>query len=637
MSKSEVQKKLNQRSLYGANSMVFVLMPIVQTQENNDEFNEYINKNRDNFFQILSLFNENLNLDKENRVQALNLYEFLFVSYLDDNEQTKMVIEQIFGTTELTNYCYCLLEGDSVKDNGILQRTYQFFLQKICLKYASLHFASKSMSLRYEHVNNVATLADLFELTCIKFLDFLANHPLKNSIYLTLEDLIREYNFRAEKLVKLLANENYKYLTWPMPEMIDCESNLNESSSGNDEKLKERNTYWTLKYWNTQECFDALLNRQFFSLIRLEEFASDFESNSDVDLIDFGQIEECIFSYLSRVLKIKRSSNTLEAQNEVNSVFRLESAIKSILKSMKKSFILANTSFSTNQTNLPFKMEQSGELLVKKSSIEWSKLLIPIVEYLISNGMFKFKNVDKIYSHQFYIYYNLNEIKGYDWINNCVQLQLTPPSANSSTSSLSNLISPIQSNYLVKTYPKKLETSEKITHKNHKRRLSEELTSITTHHHQRSDTDDESNENTHNSSSFTEQANLPNTSPFDKSKSVKIFKRQMGSPLDNLATSPAQHKPQALGEHENKLDQFLNLLRTEKENNFKFENRLTKLQSSNTNERLVENDEGIKEISASSNEDGKNLDMFLEKIKQEKLKNEEFNLKLNQNLNYAKF
>jgi hypothetical protein len=382
MSKTELQKKSNQRSLYGSNSMVFVLMPVNERSE--DEFIKYKNKNRENFLKILSLFNENLKLNDENTVQTLNAYEFLFISYLDDNEQTKTIIEYILGSTELKNYCYCLLEGDAVKDNGILHRTYQFFLQKVCLKYANLNFVPKPFSLRYEQVNNVASLSDLFEITCIKFLDFLANHPLKNSIYLTLGNIIREYNLRVEKLLKLLTNENYKHLTWPIPEMIDFESNLNESISV-DDKLKESNTLWTLKYWNTNECFDEILNRQFFNIIHLNEFSNDFEFDSNNELVDFSQIEHCVFSYLNRILKSKRSSNILESENDVNAVFQLESGIKSILNNMKKSFILAQSSFSTNKANLLFKIDQSDSLFVKKSCIEWSKLLLPILEYMLSN------------------------------------------------------------------------------------------------------------------------------------------------------------------------------------------------------------------------------------------------------------
>ena len=181
---------------------------------------------------------------------------------------------------EIDNYCYCLLEGDAVKDNGILQRTHQFFMQKVSLKYASLNFSANKPSLRYELINNVTSLADVFEITCVKFLDFLANHPMRNSIYLPLHVLIREFNMRVDKLVKFLTNDSYKSLTWPIPEMIDHEQNINANSSGTSEMISQQsNSLWTLKYWNTNECFDHVLSRQFVDLVRLEEFSIDFESD----------------------------------------------------------------------------------------------------------------------------------------------------------------------------------------------------------------------------------------------------------------------------------------------------------------------------------------------------------------------
>ena len=140
MSPNELEKKRLARSLYGANSLIFVLMPFVSPSLENEEdsFMAYVNLNRRNFFQILALFDENL------KQVDLNAHEFMFISYLEDNEQTKFAIEHILGSDKLHNYCYCLLEGDAVKDNGVLQRTYQFFLQKISLKYASVHFMASS-------------------------------------------------------------------------------------------------------------------------------------------------------------------------------------------------------------------------------------------------------------------------------------------------------------------------------------------------------------------------------------------------------------------------------------------------------------------------------------------------------------
>jgi hypothetical protein len=198
---------------------------------------------------------------------------------------------------------------------------------------------------------------------------------------------------------------------------------------------------------------------------------------------------------------------------------------------------------------------------------------------------------------------------------------------------LLNLISPTQSNYLVKTYPRKFEdTLDNLAHKNQKRRLSEDLSTIS-NHDLKFNSGDNCLENTENNFSLTEQTNSLNESSIDKSKSVKVFKRQTGSPSSKMKTSPSHLNNLIRGEHENKLDEFISLLQTEKENNFKFENRLIKLQSTTANEKLNENDENKQTNTVK--EDEKSLDIFLEKMNQEKLKNEEFNLKLNQMLNYA--
>ena len=99
MSSIEYQKKMHRRSLYGANSMIFVLMPLDKSEDKDDSlFQAYMSKNRKSFYQILSLFNENHKLSDENLARTLNNYEFMFISYLEDNNQTKACIEHILGS-----------------------------------------------------------------------------------------------------------------------------------------------------------------------------------------------------------------------------------------------------------------------------------------------------------------------------------------------------------------------------------------------------------------------------------------------------------------------------------------------------------------------------------------------------------
>jgi hypothetical protein len=477
-----------------------------------------------------------------------------------------MVIEQIFGTNESDNYCYCLLEGDAVKDNGVLEKTFQFFLHKICLKYASLNFGGQGVAalrLRYEHVNNVATLADLFEITCSKFLDFLANHPLKNSIYMPFDALISEYNSRVELLLKFLTNPNYKSLTWPIPEMIDYGDTHDEKSE----------LLWTLKYWNTEECFESVLKGQFFELIRLDDFNSSDYFETQLDEVDFGLVETSIFDYVRRLLKNK--DLTLD--------YQLESSIESILKSMKTSVLRRHDS-------------SSGLHLVEKTSVEWSKLLLPIVDYILAKGRLTFKNCDtKIAPNQFYIYYNMSELKNYDWVNQ------------------SNAI---QSNYLLKTYPRQIKSNYNQPNKNQKRRLSEEIKLPNHADDQELDSSSENNNSDNALSSLNANLSI--------SKSVKQFKRQLD-------------EPRASDHLDDKLNQFLQMLNTEKENNFDFENRLKLLSKSESSHLQPIDNEENKIGSAVVSKETKDLESFLERLSQEKAKNEEFNLKLNKMLNYTQF
>ena len=86
------------------------------------------------------------------------------------------------------------------------------------------------------------------------------------------------------------------------------------------------------------------------------------------------------------------------------------------------------------------------------------------------------------------------------------------------------------------------------------------------------------------------------------------------------------------------------MLNREKENADKFENRLNKLVTTEDNLKSKSEDEEVACKKLNINNDlnssesnkaiSKDLDSFLEKLKQEKLKNEQFNSKLDKMLNY---
>ena len=79
--------------------------------------------------------------------------------------------------------------------------------------------------LKYENVNNVASLSDIFEMTISKFLEFLT-HSI-GTIHLTFESFIEEYNTRLEVLLRMLTRDEYRLLAWPIPELCDVKFNSN--------------------------------------------------------------------------------------------------------------------------------------------------------------------------------------------------------------------------------------------------------------------------------------------------------------------------------------------------------------------------------------------------------------------------
>ena len=134
-----------------------------------------------------------------------------------------------------SNCCYCLLDGDVTKDNGILQLTFQHFLKQVYKQTSkSSHSASPKkevdsppkINYNFEPINNVLTLANIYEMSLVNFFEYLA-HSMK-VIYLPFNAIIDEYNSRLEMLVRMLTRDEYRQLAWPIPEL--CTTELNSQS-----------------------------------------------------------------------------------------------------------------------------------------------------------------------------------------------------------------------------------------------------------------------------------------------------------------------------------------------------------------------------------------------------------------------
>lgn len=115
----------------------------------------------------------------------------------------------------------------------MLQKCFKTFLKKIYLQSSKILLSSNefssSSSLRpifnYEHVNNVASLSNIYEMTLSKFLEFLTHST--STIHLTYASFIEEYNTRLEILLRILTRDEYRLLAWPIPELCDVKFNSN--------------------------------------------------------------------------------------------------------------------------------------------------------------------------------------------------------------------------------------------------------------------------------------------------------------------------------------------------------------------------------------------------------------------------
>ncbi len=407
LNSTEFETKLCKRTLFGSNSMIYILMPIKSHQQT---FNDYMIENQKMLIQILKLYNENITDLK----RLITSCQFMFVSYLNSSEQTEQVIRFILGNNNNNNFIFCLLDGDVVKDNYILLHNYEIFLNK-CYKQNSVSFNFESIN----QLNNVVSLANICELSIMKFFEFLNHSPSSKNIYLSLNSIIDEYNTRLEQLIKMLTLDEYKEMGWPVPEFIDSQFS------------HEYNT--TLKYWNTIECFEQTIKKQFYSLLSLNKVDNDQDdAQESLDLI-----EAKFLAYLNNLLKSKVKKNTLPGKSEcLKSIYQLESKIRNSFKKL---------------TNL--------KLISSKTNINWSEMITAIVDYLITSGYLTFQN-NKHYLDKFYFYCNLDKLKAYDWINNST---LTTP--------ISSPQSVTSDHFIIKKYERK-QQSESNNHL--KRRFSDE-------------------------------------------------------------------------------------------------------------------------------------------------------------------
>ena len=626
MSASELATKLNKRQLYGANALMFILMPL-ECADSAIEFTNYLHKMRHDFYQILRLFNENLNTGH------LDLYQFMFVSYLNDHEETKKAIQFILDDKASQNYCYCLLEGDVVKDNGLFQHTYKNFLKQIYTQNARSHLVSeaasdllqlntvpKTVSSNYEAINNAFSLAAIYEMSILKLLEFLSHSQA--SIYVPFEALVDEYNARLDMLVKMLTRDEYRQVAWPVQELCDI-----------DFASRDNSIYWMLKYWNSNECFDGVIKKGFFNLMYLNDLAESPSDDQTTELlcgeqdewVEFDLIERKFFSYLEKLLKTKQEGGSLPPHAQcVKSTYQLESSIKSTVKNMRK---LAVPNAKTNM------------LFISKSSIQWPQLVLAIVEYLLANGFLMFKSVAPIRLQEFYFYCNLNEIKNYDWINNASNnagMSLISSPTSSVFSNYSDM--KVKSNYLMNKYAKKPKQT------NLKRRISDQSIGNSSND-TIENTSRQLNLNASEEASVLNESQLfTNLNNLDTSCNLKQLKYQ------RLMTPPSHKKePAASTQFDLKFEEFLKLLDKEKENNRQFETKLSNFSESN-----FEKDDQVLSISFNflehdsakgfnksvpnndSNKSEQTLENLLERLNDEKLKNEKFNSKLNQMLNIFK-
>ena len=108
-------------------------------------------------------------------------------------------------------------------------------------------------------INHVSSLSDIVYASLIKFLELVSHQQSSSGVHIPFKYVLKEYNERVERLIEMLSLDEYRKMSWPVPELVKESDEENNS------------THWTLKYWNTDECFDQVIRRQFYQLISLDE------------------------------------------------------------------------------------------------------------------------------------------------------------------------------------------------------------------------------------------------------------------------------------------------------------------------------------------------------------------------------
>lgn len=564
MNQQEYEQKLKDRTYYGANS---ILITLASLRSYNNQLDEYITTYRSMFANLLRLISPG----------SIGYVHVMFISLLPTEKLTRHVIESMLKdnvTTIQFSHCYCLVnenERNLIDANSSVLQTYETFLRRVCHDNRLKSNYQQIRSIVY----NPATLSDIFYATVMKYFEFVSGNHQNGTLQMKFANVVDEYNVRLSKLIDLLTADYLGKIAWPMAELVD------EFYTRSDEAK------WTLKYWNTHECFDQVIRKQFYDIMSLDSCLNGdgHEMDDDDELVEFGAIEKLLLNYLMRLFERKKLPNQM--MNFYKMVSQLRSSMKVAIDNMRKFTICKKNLFKTAPSEPDYQ-----DMYICRKNINWSMLIMPIVNYLLTNSTFTYRNVKNIFIDQFYIYYDQPKVCSFDWVNN------QPSSADRTTTGLT----------LMDKYSSKTKASS--TSVLNKRRLP-----------------------------TCEPAScLANTNTVDKVRKVT----ENGDESTEITKANRDKNLERLS---NKLQKFIDLLHHEKENNTELENRLNaaahdEQQQSEafgfkTNGFSMRKSDILSEQASCSNSNVPNgtfddtFDAFFNKLKEEKLKNEQFNEKLN--------
>ena len=382
----DYEMRATRRTLCGANALLYVLMPLGVGEQQR----AYLETNRRQLNNIVRLF-----APSSSQQHPYERIHFMFISYLGgDKQHTDACIRFLLDIQPSNaqkpainiNYCFCMMEGDVVRDDAVLHAAFRQHLAK--------HVASEAKSEQRRRRPRARSLAAIVAATLQPFLDHVRDQEARSAIRVPLASLVGEYNERVHTLIGMLSRDELRGLAWPMPEFIDDDAAAAATTTQTQ----------TLKYWNSNECFDGVIRGQLRELLTLDEL-SEQEQKQAVEAatstgVDMRAVERLIFDYLSRVLSGKESAGRTAACHAVD-LFRLESQVRSEL--------LEIASKSKKQ------QQQQPQTGVR---VEWSRLLVPIVEHLVANGRLSFRALSKVYLDDFFVYCDAEAIASHDWINN---------------------------------------------------------------------------------------------------------------------------------------------------------------------------------------------------------------------------